>query len=80
MNPGRDRPKYGNFIISPNSADSRPWTSESVACGDWKQVKSLPRIELRGNSIESFGVYGLELRGIDPPLICRYLQPIKYRR
>ena len=38
-------------------------------------VWKLSRIELRGESIESFWVNGFELRGIDAPLIRCDLQP-----
>ena len=41
---------------------------------------NLTRIELRGVSIEPFWMYGFKLRGIDPPLIDRDLQPAKNGR
>ena len=40
-------------------------------------MRRLSRIELRGESIESFGMIGFELRGIDAPLIQCNLQSIE---
>ena len=42
--------------------------------------RHLSRIEFWRESIESPGVNGFELGGVDAPLIRRYLQPSKDRR
>ena len=42
---------------------------------DWS--RNLSRVELRRESIESPGVNGFELGGVDAPLIRRDLQPIE---
>ena len=40
-------------------------------------VSKLAGIELWGDPVESPGVNGFELGGVDAPLIRRYLQPMK---